>query len=222
MFGKQNQFATVAGFGVRVKDEREKDRNHLIETTFEVPLTHDLADEVLPAMARDLFQEVGGEWTPKPEMQDASFNIPVPGQILTVKPHPDLDALFKVTGVALRKIRAKKAEGNTWLLLFTATWTLGTDTEATAIIRSLKSGVYLTFEAQQPNMLDPGQAPEDGTTAQVDGGGNVTSITDGKKKRAGGRKKRDPEGEAKAQAEAGAAAAAADGGADESGGQTVN
>src|SRR5688572_16744166 len=105
MFGKRDQFATVSGFGVRVKDEREKDRNHLIETSFEVNLTHDLADQILPAMARDLFQQVKGEWAPKPEMDNAGFTLGMEIQVMTVREHPDLDPLFKTEGVNIRKVQ---------------------------------------------------------------------------------------------------------------------
>lgn len=203
IFGRPNQLATIAGFNVRVKDEREKDRNHLIEITLEVPLTHELADEILPAMARDLFQEVGSEWTPKPEIQDAAFNLSPETQLLTVRTHPDIEPVVRVSGVALRKIKAKKTDANSWVLQVTASWQLGVDTEATALIRALKSGVYVTFEVQQPTMLDPGQAPDNGQDATVDGQtGNVTKITDRKGKKG---RKRSPEAEAEAQAEHGQA-----------------
>lgn len=200
MFLKQNQFATVTGFGVRVKDEREKDRNHLIEITLEVPLTHELADEILPAMARDLFQEIAGDWVPKPEMQAAEFNLAPEIQILAVRMHPETEPMFRVLGVSLRKTKAKKTDANTWVLVFTATWQLGADTEATTIIRALKSGVYVTFEVQEPNLLpDPGQAPDEGATATVDKGGNVQNINTGRK-RGGKKKTKGPEAEAKDQA----------------------
>lgn len=58
MFRKANVYAVVQAFGVRVKDERQQDRNHLVEVGFEVALTYDMADEILPAMARDLFLSV--------------------------------------------------------------------------------------------------------------------------------------------------------------------
>jgi hypothetical protein len=196
-FGKRDQYATVAGFGVRVKDEREKDRNHLIETTFEVPLTHDLADEILPAMARDLFQDVGGDWTPKPELSQAGFNLAPAQQLMTVRNHPDLDAVFQTAGVSLRKITAKKGEANVWILSFTATWQLGGDNEAMTMIRALKSGVYLTFEAQQPTLMDVGQAPENEQVARVAADGVVTDITERKKR--GRPRKRSVDAEAAAQ-----------------------
>lgn len=183
MFGRSNQFATVASFGVRVKDERERDRNHLIEVTFELPLTRDLADEISPAMARDLYQETAGEYTPKAELQDAGFNLLPDTQIMTVKQHPDLEPIFRAAGVTIRKIKAKKGDANAWVLQFTTTWALTQDVEAMAMIRALKSGIYLTMEAQQMRLEDAGQAPENNQEARVDGSGNVESIGSRKKRR---------------------------------------
>lgn len=202
MFGRSNQYATVSGFGVRVKDEREKDRNHLIETNFEVPLTHELADQILPAMARDLFQEVSGDWTPKPEMDTAGFNLAPEVQVMTVREHPEGKPLFKAEGVNIRKVQAKKAAGGTWVLGFTCTWVMTESVQAVAIIHHLKSGVYLTYEVQAPR-LELGPAPDEdaGQVAKVDQGGNVTSLADAKKKK----KKRTagPEAEAAAQVQEG-------------------
>jgi hypothetical protein len=183
MFGTANQSATIDGFNVRVKDERERDRNHIIEATFGVLLTHDLADEIMPQMARDLFQQVKGDWIPKPEMTGAEFALQPKTQILTIRQHPEMEAVFRVQGVTLRRISVYKAEGGQWMLQFTASWVLGVDVEAVALIRGLKTAVYLTLEEQQPDMLDPGQAPDAGTTATVDQSGNVESIRSGRRKR---------------------------------------
>jgi len=192
-----------------VKDEREKDRNHIIETTFDVPLDFELADEILPAMARDLFQENGGEYSPKPEMQTAEFNLSPGMQLMTVKTHPDLAPIFKIQGVNLRRIKCKKTEGGTWMLQVTASWQMGAAKEATAMIQALKEVVYLTFEKQQENLLDDADAPAGGgKDVKVGKGGNVESITDAKKKKRKAR--RSPEEEGMAQEEAGAAAAASE------------
>lgn len=199
MFGKANQYGMVAGFNVRVKDEREKDRNHLVEVTFELPLTFELADEISPAIARDLFNEHKGEWNPKPEISTLGMNLATDTQLMTVRNHPDLDPDVRIAGVNLRKIQAKKADAGTWLLAFTATWTLGDPKEAITMIQRLKLGVYLTFEAQEPQLDLRGQADVvDGevvNTAKVDKGGNVTSITSKPKRK----RKRTPEQEAKDQ-----------------------
>ncbi len=201
MFGKENQYGMVAGFNVRVKDEREKDRNHLVEVSFELPLSFDLADEISPAIARDLFDTVKGEHVPKPEISTLGMNISPETQLMTIRTHPELDPDVKIAGVNLRKIVAKKVEAGAWALTFTATWTLGDPKEAITMIQRLKQGVYLTFAAQEPR-LDLQDQPANavdgevvGRDAKVDQGGNVTSITAAKGK--GRRKgKRTPEAEA--------------------------
>lgn len=160
MFGRANVYAMINGFTVRVKDAREKDKNHLIESKFEVPLSFELADEILPAMARDLFDRHGKEWTPKPEIMDASFDLNPDPQILTLKEHPELDPVVRIPGVTIRKVTAYKGEAGALLLGFTTTWTLGDEREPIAIIKRLKTGVYITTEAQQPGLADQSdQAP---------------------------------------------------------------
>lgn len=185
MFGTRNVYAMVNGFRVRVKDAREKDRNHLVEVDFEIPLTHSLADEIKPAMARDLFEEINGEWVARPEILEATFDITPDTQILEVREHPDLDPVVRIHGVMIRKIGTYKGEANAVLLGFTGTWTLGDyEREAVAMIKRLKTGVYITCEQQQPNLID-GTVPADqqGADVKVDGHGNVESITGRKKKR---------------------------------------
>lgn len=188
MFGTKNIYAMVNGFKVRVKDAREKDRNHQVEIDLEVPLTYRLADEILPAMARDLFEEVNGEWHPKPELDEASFNLSPDTQLVEIREHPELDPIVRIVGVTIRRITAYKGEANALLLGFTATWTLKDyEKEAVAMIRRLKTGVYMTCEAQQINMLDTSvPASQQGTDVSVEKGGTVTSI------RSRGRKKDTP------------------------------
>ena len=178
MFGRNDVFATVNAFNVRVKDEREQDKNHLVEVTFEVPLTFDLMDEISPAIARDLFETVKGQHHPRTELNDAGLNLTPEQQLMIIRNHPELDPEVKIAGVQLRKIRAKKADGNAWLLVFTAMWTLGDPKEATLMIQRLKQGVYLTLEAQEPKLDLQDAAPGDdaGQDAQVDQSGNVTSL----------------------------------------------
>lgn len=196
MFGTPNQFAKVIGFGVRVKDERQADRNHQIEATFEVPMTHSLADEISPAMARDLFQSVKGEFVPKAELTEAKFALKPETQSMVVREHPDMAPMLRVEGVTLRKIRVRKTDAGSWALVFTATWVLGQDSEATSMIRSLKASIYVTLQQQQPSLLDPGQVPDNGKEVKTDGGGNVQSITSKPKRR----RRQTPEDEAKQQA----------------------
>lgn len=152
MFRTTNVYGMVTGFNVRVKDEREQDRNHLIEVTFELPLTYELADEILPAMARDLFIEVKGARQPRPEIQQAIFNVSPATQVMDVKIHPELPADAHIEGVNLRRIAAHKAEAGTWLLRFIATWQLAHVNEAILMIQRLKQGVYLSFQEQQPQL----------------------------------------------------------------------
>jgi hypothetical protein len=150
MFGRKNVFATLSKFaGIRVKDEREQDRNHLVEIEFEAPLTFDLAADLSPALARDLYDADGGEMVPKQEIADLSPCLNLGRQIMTVRPHPDLDPLGRLPGVEIRRLRVSKADAGTWTL----TWlTMFPFEERTVIglIRHLKLGVYLTFELEAP------------------------------------------------------------------------
>lgn len=203
MFTREHQYAVVHDFGVRVKDEREQDRNHMVEVGFEVPLTHELADEILPAMARDLFTQTKGEWVPRPEMREAVFNLAPPVQVMEVRNHPELGP-ETIQGVQIRKIKAVKGDGDVWLLRFTATWTLGNPTEAILFIQRLRLGVYLTMREQQPSLLPAPAAAESG-----DGGEAAAP------KKGGRRKRTRPEDEAKLrqqQLQEGAARAAEDAG----------
>jgi len=183
MFSRQNQYTVVHDFGVRVKDEREQDRNHLVEVGFEMPLTYELADEILPAMARDLFIQVKGDWTPRPEMREAVFNLAPAMQVMDVRNHPELTG-ETIQGVQLRKIKAVKGDGDVWMLRFTASWTLGNPNEVILMITRLRLGVYVTFREQQPalNLQPEAAAAAEGTEGSEGSGG------DDKPKR--GRKKR--------------------------------
>lgn len=184
MFGSKNVYAMVTGFTVRVKDEREKDRNHLVETTFEVPLTPDLAEEILPAMVADLFLDNGKELVPRPELAEAAFNLIPETQLLQIRNHPDLDPEVKLDGVTIRKVKAKKGDGGAWLLLFTCSWVLGDPATAITMIQRLKLGVYLSFTVQEPKLpLEADQVVD----AQVVGGEDVpadsTALVPAKKRR---------------------------------------
>lgn len=192
MFRKENVYAVVQAFGVRVKDERQQDRNHLVEVGFEVALTYDMADEILPAMARDLYLSVKGEMHPRPEMTEATFALSPPQQIMECRNHPDLAAEVRVEGVTLRKIKAVKSDGGTWALRFLANWTLGRPEEVTLMIQRLKLGVYLSFQEQQPAL------PVDvvDTTAVAEDAATRDEPKDGKKKKRG---RKNPEGESQRQ-----------------------
>lgn len=192
MFQKQNVYAVVQSFGVRVKDERQQDRNHLMEVGFEVSLTYDMADQILPAMARDLYLSVKGDMQPRPEMTEAVFALTPPEQVMECREHPDLQPEVRVEGVSLKKIKAVKGSGGSWALRFTATWTLGRSEEVALMIRRLKLGVYLSFQEMQPAL--PVQ-PIDADAVETDAVAR-DEPKDGKKKRRG---RKNPEGEAQAQ-----------------------
>lgn len=168
MFNRQHVYGTITGFRARTKDEREQDRNHLVEVDLEVPLTYDLADEILPAMARDLFDDANGSWVPKPEIRETEFNIAPPPQLMAIREHPDLDTTeVKIGQVTLRKVRAKKAEAAVLVLAFTCSWVLGDDKELTTMVRRLKTGVYLTFTEQEPKLdLQPPDQTVDGEVVE--------------------------------------------------------
>lgn len=188
MFGSKDVYAMVNGFRVRVKDARQKDRNHLAEVDFEIALTHALAEEIDPVMARDLYEKKAGEHQPKPEISEAVFNSIVPDvQLVTIREHPDLDTFIaRIPGVAIRKINFYKGDGNALLMGFTGTWTLGDyEREAIALIKRLKSGVYMSCETQEPQLVEQADlAPEgQGTEADVDKSGNVTNIRKGRRRR---------------------------------------
>jgi hypothetical protein len=180
MFQTENVYGMVNRFGVRVKDQREADTNHILEVVIQLPLTHALADEILPAMAKHLYVRVGGEYKPDPHMTEGVFSIESKTYRVQVRTHPELDPEVTIEGVQLRKIRTKKIEGGVWAIVFTAGWTMAGDKEATALIKRLRKGVYLTMRVMQAALdLQPAAAPatDDGMTANVDKGGNVVSIT---------------------------------------------
>lgn len=209
MFKTPNVYAMVQGFAVRPKDERENDKNHLVETEFEMMLTHALADEIMPAMARDLFQEVSGEWLARPEMKEAVFVLTPGKQNVTVAVHPDTDQM-KLAGVTIRNIRAVKTDAGTWALRFKCTWQFTLDSEAILMIRNLRQGLYLTMEAQQPSILDDAQQDTRKETQP-----KLANIKDKPKRK----RKATPEDEAGVQAAEGAARAADDTGGDPAGDQ---
>lgn len=160
---QKDVFANVQGFGVRMKAQREGDPNHIVEVRFDMPLDRELAADIMPQIATDLFQQTkkNGAFTPKQEMQKAQFRLPAKSWIMSVKSHPDADADVRVEGVGVRKLEAKKVEAGTWLLTFTAMFTMGTEAEAVVFIRLLKKGVYLTMDEQAPELPLENAKPAD-------------------------------------------------------------
>jgi hypothetical protein len=208
MFGRANVYATLSRFaGIRVKDEREKDRNHVVEVEWEAPLTFDLADEISPALARDLFDSEAGELVPKREIQELAPILNIGRQIMTVRPHPDLEPLGRLAGVELRKVWITKADAGSWLVSFLTMFPFEERT-VIGLIRHLKLGVYLTFEQEAPALdfdgkaaaagpdADGGDFADERAAAVREPGDNVTPITDGKRGRGrpkGSRNRRNPE-----------------------------
>lgn len=160
MFGTKNQYGTISQFKVRGKDAREQDKNHTVEVVYELPLTHQLAEDILPAMAKDLFNKAKGKvedvegaaWEPKPELSETTFNMNLDPQLMEVRQHPDLDPVCRQNGVTVRQVVAYKSKANTWMLSFTAGFTLGDENVPIQLIRNLKQGVYLSFEAEEPKL----------------------------------------------------------------------
>lgn len=160
LFGSKNQYATIVQIKLRGKDAREQDKNHTLEIEYEVPLTHDLADEILPAMARDLFNKVEGKvsgvdgsaWEPKPEVAETTFNILLDPQLMEVRQHPDLDPVCRQSAVTVRKVVAYKAKAGNWMLSFLAGFVISDLNVIVALINCFKQGVYLSFQAEEPKL----------------------------------------------------------------------
>lgn len=150
MFGRQNVYATLSRFaGIRVKDEREKDPNHLVEVEWEAPLTYDLADEISPPLALDLFDNDGGDFVPKREISGLDPVLTVGRQVMTVRSHPDVNPLGRLTGVEMRRIRFRKSEAGTWIVSFLTSFPFEERT-VIGLIKHLTMGLYLTFELESP------------------------------------------------------------------------
>lgn len=209
MFGRQNVYATLSRFaGIRVKDEREKDPNHLVEVEWEAPLTFDLADELSPALARDLFDTDGADMVPKREMSEVAPVLNVGRQIMTVRPHPDLEPLGRLAGVAIRKVWITKSEAGTWIVSFLTMFPFEERT-VIGLIKHLTLGLYLTFEQEAPALPFDGKAAaagKDGDDLDFtderqaavkedadESAGNVTPFKRGRGRPKGSKGKRDPE-----------------------------
>lgn len=226
MFGRQNVFATLKRFaGIRVKDEREKDPNHVVEVEWEAPLTFDLADELSPKLARDLFEDEAGDMVPKREMAEVAPVLSIGRQIMTVRPHPDLEPLGRLSGVEIRKVWITKSEGGTWIVSFLTMFPFE-ERLVIGLIKHLTLGLYLTFELESPALPFDGKAAaagedrdDDGPVKPADQPGdmgvhtnNVVPLKGRRGRPKGSKNRRNPEAEAKAQAQEAAAKGDDDGG----------
>lgn len=177
MFGRRNLYCTVESFaGVRIKDERENDRNLLVEFKFDTPLDADLADEVCPKWVGDLFNETPDGFTPKAEMSAVNLTLAPGRQVVTLRQNPDLDPFAEATGVSIKHVKAKKASKlEQWVLSWTMTFSLQDDLML-GLLKMIRNGVYMTCDLMDPKLFPA-------TTAQQDDPG-----ADGEKpKRKGGR-----------------------------------
>lgn len=158
-------------------------------------MTFDLADELSPALARDLFDADGADMMPKRELAEIHPILDIGRQIMTVRPHPDLDPLGRLAGVELRKVRISKSDAGTWMVSWLAMFPFEERT-VIGLIKHLKLGVYLTFELEAPALPFDGKAaaagPDDESDLPAD---NVTPITArrGRGRPKGSRNRRNPD-----------------------------
>lgn len=151
MFGSRNVYAMVRDVRVKVQ-QKEQDTTHTVEVKFELPLTYDLAEEILPVMARDLFRKVKSEMIPAPEIGEASFLLPMDPMNLELRSHPDLEGEAKIQGVQVKQVWATKATSGGFLLSFVVFFPLSDEAAMILLIRRIKLGVYCTFEVQEPRL----------------------------------------------------------------------
>jgi hypothetical protein len=170
MFGKQNLYCTVQSFkGIRIKDERQNDRNLLVEFGFETPLTADLADEIRPKWVGEFFDEGPDGFTPKPDFKVVQTNLAPGRQVVTLRLNPDLEAFASVEGVTIKAVTIKKAAKlEQWVLSWTMTFPLQDDLMM-GLIRSIRTGVHMTCV-----LMDPKLFPEDDANPDADGDGDAT------------------------------------------------
>lgn len=156
--------------GIRIKDERENDRNLLVEFSFEAPLTADLAEEICPAWVPELFSENGRDWTPRPEFSKVTTSLAPKRQIVTLRANPDLPEFAREIGVGVKNVVVKKAAKlEAWVLSWTMTFPL-TDHLTLGLIQMIRRGVYMTCELMDPKLF-PEEADDDVVEAGADEGG---------------------------------------------------
>lgn len=185
MFEKsENLQVVVERITFRSKNSREKDPTKIVEITFEAPLDRELAIDVVPEMADDLFTSRG---KPKVDMADVGYNVK-PGQYLMAARLSPAGRQQKLSGCTIRNVNAYKASGDAngaWLLGFTVAFILLTPEEVLPFIKHLRQAVFLTFEEQEPTMdLQDGDDAGGGAEAKVNRRGEVESISE----RRGGKK----------------------------------
>lgn len=178
----ENLQVTVEQMIFRSKNRREKDPTKVAEITFEAPLDHDLARDVVPEMADDLFTSRG---KPKVDMVEASYAVK-PAQYLMAARLTPAGRQQKISGVTIRNVVAYKASGDAnqgWMLGFTVSFILLTPEEILPFLKHLKASVFLTFEEQEPTMELEGGDEGEGSEATVNKRGEVERIASRKKGR---------------------------------------
>jgi hypothetical protein len=164
MFGAQ-QYITVSDIGkVRKKDKRQEEKSFLFDVTMECPLTPELADDLGgQGLVAKLWDRVRGAYQPTKLLDKSSIPIRQKRQVvtLTASPEAEVKPFAKIEGVAIKKIRARKIEGESWLLQWQCV--LGWDKNvADRLVYVLGEGIYATFEEQQGNFIDDEEKPKRG------------------------------------------------------------
>lgn len=160
MFGSnpegRNLRVTIVNFGsVRVKDKRQQDPTHLIDVSFEVPFTPEIAAILGDRVLRNSFDEAPKTeegWIPKPDVDEIKLVMQPGAQILTIRAHPDMPPVATIENVLIRHVKlSKQQKADVWMLSFVNTFPLIPDIVA-QVMRFIKAAVYVTYEQQQTDL----------------------------------------------------------------------
>jgi hypothetical protein len=157
MFGTDSVFCIVRDLRVKTF-KKEQNTSQQVEVTMETPLTRDLADSILPAMARDLYRKVKDEYVATPELGEVSFLLPLDPMIVDLRNHPDLPVEAKLEAVQIKQIWAKKADSGSWDLSFVMFFGFGDPAPIIMLIQRLKQGAYVTCTVMEPKLPMDGDA----------------------------------------------------------------
>lgn len=176
----KNIAGMVEGLTFRKKNKREADSTRIAEITVAMAMDYDLAKDVLPEMASDLFISRA---KPKTDLREAVFNIPSKTYLMTVR-ETAAARQQKIPGCTIRAVVAYKADvsrDSDWLLGFTVAFIMLSPDEMTGFLKRLFSTMYFTFEEQEPAIEFDGGEDEQGAETKVNKRGEVESIADRKK-----------------------------------------
>jgi len=201
----RKQLAHVDGVTIRPKDLRQKDPNNLIEFVIRIPIDRELVDEIMPALARDLYEDDGSM---RPEVGGLSpvFTPPLSMQTVTAFEHPDLSAFATYSNAQIRDpYISRGADGESFVLTFKVGWIFKGVKAELALISKIKRGsLYLSMAPEQGDLLADERKTETGEPAAAKTGPKAVE----KPKTRRGRKQ--PEAEAQQQIQEGQARAAND------------